>query len=536
MGIRTAASVPQAMNDLVGRGVDFFHVDPWSPPPKSRTVTNDLDLSVEDIGTTGLDHLYADNFLDLKHSIALEANVGGSYDGFSGSISAKYNHSDEVIRKQHLLKISRTISGSYVAARNGAATLKKAFTKEFSDALNKGSADDLFGVFGTHIVSSIKIGGRAEYYCQTSDTQTMTADKFQIAATVKYAAAGGSVEGGTDDSDETKQNVKNVQGSDSLFIQGGDQKLAVQVSPKGGWNAWAISCVDQPGFLSCQNLIPVWELADDKTRQAELRDAYRRKAAKALTTHIISVTSAPAPHNSATVDVPTGYKLLSGGALDSWTGGGNLLTSSFPQGENTSWRATGKDHHAHEDAPITAYAIVTYDPDDIWDVAQTSVKVGPWSSGTFQAPVKDGYLMIGGGAEATWDTAGIYLTASYPDAAGGAWIGKAKDHTDSDTGYFTAYALGLKCKVPGVSLDRSIQMGVSARAAVPTVTASVPAGYVMVGGGALSNWKTAGSLLTASYPRSPTSWEARSKDQDTVELVVLNAYAIGIKVIDSPQH
>jgi hypothetical protein len=65
----------------------------------------------------------------------------------------------------------------------------------------------------------------------------------------------------------------------------------------------------------------------------------------------------------------------------------------------------------------------------------------------------------------------------------------------------------------------------------------------MVGGGALSNWKDGGNLLTASYPCNPNTckpntcnpktWEARSKAHDSHEAVVLNAFTIGIQVKDA---
>jgi vibriolysin len=47
--------------------------------------------------------------------------------------------------------------------------------------------------------------------------------------------------------------------------------------------------------------------------------------------------------------------LSGGGALDDWSGNGNLLTASFPNG--AGWSAAGKDHEVASPAALTAYAI-----------------------------------------------------------------------------------------------------------------------------------------------------------------------------------
>jgi hypothetical protein len=52
------------------------------------------------------------------------------------------------------------------------------------------------------------------------------------------------------------------------------------------------------------------------------------------------------------VQLDPGWSLSGGGALDDWTGDGNLLTASFPQGE--AWFAFGKDHKTSSPAAITA--------------------------------------------------------------------------------------------------------------------------------------------------------------------------------------
>jgi hypothetical protein len=65
--------------------------------------------------------------------------------------------------------------------------------------------------------------------------------------------------------------------------------------------------------------------------------------------------SASAQHPSTEVSVDAGYSLVGGGARVNWTGQGNLLTASFPNG--SKWQVASKDHEAPESCTITAFAI-----------------------------------------------------------------------------------------------------------------------------------------------------------------------------------
>lgn len=61
-------------------------------------------------------------------------------------------------------------------------------------------------------------------------------------------------------------------------------------------------------------------------------------------------------HISIGITVDAGYVLLSGGAIDHWSGAGNMLTASYPDSES-SWAAAGKDHIQASPAYLTVCAI-----------------------------------------------------------------------------------------------------------------------------------------------------------------------------------
>jgi hypothetical protein len=141
--------------------------------------------------------------------------------------------------------------------------------------------------------------------------------------------------------------------------------------------------------------------------------------------------------------------------------------------------------------------------------------------------VPPGYKVLGGGAFDNYNSGyGNMLTASYPSDAR-TWSVAGKDHETSDPAAISAYALALYD--PNNEWDVVISSEISNPEAHPTVTAILPAGYTLTGGGAQVHWHGAGNLLTAMFPSSANTWEARSKDHDVSDPSQITAYAIGIK-------
>lgn len=61
----------------------------------------------------------------------------------------------------------------------------------------------------------------------------------------------------------------------------------------------------------------------------------------------------------------------------------------------------------------------------------------------------------------------------------------------------------------------------------PTITADVPSGYRLIGGGCHSDWQGAGQLLINSYP-SGNSWVCGAKDHAVPDPAGLTAYAVAV--------
>ena len=172
------------------------------------------------------------------------------------------------------------------------------------------------------------------------------------------------------------------------------------------------------------------------------------------------------------------------------------------------------------------------------------VYTGQWVYGqhnTTSVSVDTDFVLVGGGAMISqWQNPddllgqpGALLTKSYPNSNFTTWHAASKDHGTIYWHYLRAYAIGMRLSgVSSVQL-RSYMVIVQQTSSTghhPTAVASVPPGYLLLGGGARANGSLArGLLLTASYPYSFHEWMASAKDHHFSELGTVDAFAIGIQ-------
>lgn len=251
-----------------------------------------------------------------------------------------------------------------------------------------------------------------------------------------------------------------------------------------------------------------------------------------------SVTSALANAPQATVKLPEGFKLISGGAHVSWSAPGNLLTTSFPLSAS-EWSASATDYRFASKGTITAYAIGarmadgSKIPDNVYQlVTQKSLKK---QKASILVRLDEGFTLLGGGAR-VWNAANqknlSFLTGSFPMENG--WAAMAKDHVHTNLAEVNAYAIGLK----SIFLSSVAQVQTTIKQvdsqfqlSVPQGNCSVGQNEFLIGGGALLTWQKDGLLLTSSYPDSPTSWSSMGKMHEKSDLGTISTWCLGVKVI-----
>jgi hypothetical protein len=154
-------------------------------------------------------------------------------------------------------------------------------------------------------------------------------------------------------------------------------------------------------------------------------------------------------------------------------------------------------------------------------------------NGTVEALAKTeiGFALLGGGA--SLKQAGdmnSFLTASHviesdePNQwkASGKWVHQKTNAT------LTAYAIGVFD--PTDLLDIKVFSSRSVSGQKPTSSTSVPAGYVMTGGGVSTDpANTNGLMLTASYPDGSSTWKGAAKDHSQKSPGTIDVFAVGVR-------
>lgn len=160
--------------------------------------------------------------------------------------------------------------------------------------------------------------------------------------------------------------------------------------------------------------------------------------------------------------------------------------------------------------------------------------------------VDPGFVCIGGGAYADYFPGyGALLTETRPLSDLTGWVASSKDQLVPDTHTLYVYAIGIRLIgnngqiIPASTLSSLmlVQNSLSAVSERPSATATLPAGYQLLGGGAQINFGSGqGNLLTKSVPTnaSPASWTVQSKDLGLADACTITAFVIGIQTQSIP--
>lgn len=153
----------------------------------------------------------------------------------------------------------------------------------------------------------------------------------------------------------------------------------------------------------------------------EDRDAFR---------HVSDTTTRTQPDHDISVqrDVPTAKVVGCGARLDDVNTGGNcFLRAAFSEGGGARALATVRawDSRLSHAAPLSVFAILMNDPDDLWEQVTVQMEhAHPVSEGELTAELPEGFILTGGGAmilrygfdrpEGGVPGEDCLLTASYP--------------------------------------------------------------------------------------------------------------------------
>ena len=298
--------------DLLGRGYDVF--SNYADPKEVKAEVLDFD-SMYDAGLIERIQLEDSDFQTIEGStvedymstLSQKASVGGSYAGFSGSVTVNfdeshYNHSEysfatvETLIRKYSARIDLGTSAS---------ALKSYLTVNARNAINDPAVDpeSVFVSFGTHVLRGIVIGGRLDYNTSADMSLVEGSKSIGVFAEASYEGIF-SVDVSSETVSASEMSSFSSVRKTSLKVYGGSSEYGQYIisENEAGYVPWIESINDNPVFCDFDRttpIIPIWDLCDDPTRAGALESGYAAYAEKRA---IDPTDPTPTPH-SCIVDI-----------------------------------------------------------------------------------------------------------------------------------------------------------------------------------------------------------------------------------------
>jgi hypothetical protein len=213
---------------------------------------------------------------EYQKELTISAGIKGKYGLFKGSVDTNFKTSEKS-RSEHsfvtvydLIKKWR-LQITFSRPRDLLNILLPKVREDLNDETFE--AEDLFNVYGTHFLTGIIVGARANYSSSVIKNTFEKVEELKIAAEASYGdliEAKGKV--------ENKEKIKkfNDNSGSHIWTIGGNSSLAYQIE-NGDYKEWAESTDERPVFIDyAENGIhPIWELCNEDRRDY-LKKAYEK--------------------------------------------------------------------------------------------------------------------------------------------------------------------------------------------------------------------------------------------------------------------
>ncbi|KAI0088021.1 MAC/Perforin domain-containing protein [Irpex rosettiformis] len=220
---------------------------------------------------------YGKTVTDYTESLSVHAGFEASYPGFSASASADYSESQRENLSNTFTRIMYVVT-QYNLSLPPLSQLPSLLKSFFVEELDTLDPVKLYKQYGTHLLTSLTIGGRASFLASTDSRKYSSDMSVEAAAHIsaQYLVASGDI----DLSASEKQAMEsfNESSETSVVTRGGDPRYGNEEFLSHS-SDWAASVVEYPEFVdfgSSPCFIGIWELASTEKRRNDLEAAYKQ--------------------------------------------------------------------------------------------------------------------------------------------------------------------------------------------------------------------------------------------------------------------
>ncbi|KAI0690007.1 hypothetical protein BC835DRAFT_1418097 [Cytidiella melzeri] len=272
---------------------------------------------------------YGKTTTDYTKSLSYQAGFEASFPGFSASASADYSESQRENLSNAFTRITYAVT-HYDLSLPPTAHIQPLLKSWFVSDLDTMDPIELYRQYGTHLLRSLTVGGRALFLTST-DTRSYSSEMSLEAAakiSASYSVASGSIELSTKQREAMES--FNESSETSVVTKGGDPRYGNEEFLKN-LEAWAASILDFPEFVdfgSLPCLTGLWEFASTPERRDILQEAYTD-----FVTRYAQDLTLPGPFLRARITQDMAASLTASILVDD----GGYINYEFPGNRSDGW-------------------------------------------------------------------------------------------------------------------------------------------------------------------------------------------------------
>lgn len=240
---------------------------------------------ITEIPNTVLDYTQTSgqSIATFQKNISSKTKVDGSYNFFSGSITANFDSNTRTSSENAFARTQNNVNLYDLAATPSDLKpfLKADITELFeSDGLTEADVRSFFEFHGVYFITGLSMGGTAVMVSSTQKTESTAQYDLAVSAELSYKGATGQLSASEEAEYKTQIDTFNSNSRLALHAAGGDPALAQQIA-QGKFDDWVTSVTLQPAFINFRpqaSLTAYADLIDNPTN----RDLFRKVAATYL--------------------------------------------------------------------------------------------------------------------------------------------------------------------------------------------------------------------------------------------------------------
>ncbi len=231
------------------------------------------------VNTADFKSVYGVNSMEYMSGLDINVNVEGSYSLFSMSVTNNFSEKEYRSKYRAFCTIRNVIKKwKLTLPYSDVATLRSMLTDEAKADIATMAPEALFAKYGTHVITELIVGARADYNtCVTKCSETIAIkNSFQVCAEASFKKKSGSGSFNM----VTEQQLQCFESNmvQSLKVSGGRSEYGSYIFQTGKYGKW-IESIDNIENLTISDftdhsLLPIWELCDDDARKSQLRSAF----------------------------------------------------------------------------------------------------------------------------------------------------------------------------------------------------------------------------------------------------------------------